>query len=133
MISTNLGQGPPAMLPLVCCAALMGLGQVFFKILAQGQPPSSSPIEWIWHLLGRPQLYFAAIIYAIAALMWILALKRLQLSSAYPVMIGLSILTVRMCGWAVWAEKLGKTDLFGTILLLAGVVLINAPTRLLIR
>jgi len=56
--------------------------------------------------------------------LWLLFLKRVPLSKAFPVAAGSLIIGTQVCGWYFLNEEISRTQVLGIGLMLAAVVLI---------
>ena len=70
-----------------------------------------------------PLLVSAGISLAIAILLWFLALSRLDLTVAYPVLVGLHLVFILLAGILFLDEPLTPYKLFGTVLIFMGLLL----------
>ncbi|WP_338766591.1 SMR family transporter [Massilia sp. METH4] len=62
--------------------------------------------------------------YALGFVFYSMALQRLQMSLAYPLMTAVTTAVVALAGYLVWQESLGMAKLLGFVLLAAGAFLI---------
>jgi len=56
--------------------------------------------------------------------LWLLFLKRVPLSKAFPVAAGCLIVATQICGWYFLQESIGRTQLVGIALMLLAVAVI---------
>jgi multidrug transporter EmrE-like cation transporter len=68
--------------------------------------------------------------YAISVVVWILALSRVQVSVAYP-MLSIGYVVTAIAAWWLYGENLGATRIGGIVLIIAGVWLVmrSAPVQ----
>lgn len=71
-----------------------------------------------WHIV------MALTFYAISVVIWILALSRVQVSIAYP-MISLGYVVGAVAAWWLFDEALNPTKLIGISIIILGVVIIS--------
>jgi drug/metabolite transporter (DMT)-like permease len=100
---------------LFTTTALLALGQVLFKMTA-GDNPSDT-----WAFLFSPIFLAALVVYGIATLCWILTLRQVPLTAAYP-MQALAIVIVLFIGVLVFKEKLSIVQWVGAAAILGGVI-----------
>jgi small multidrug resistance pump len=65
------------------------------------------------------------VVYALAAILYIIAIKRIPLSLAFP-SVSLSYAAVAIVAHLVWGEPLGLPQLAGIALITGGIVLLHA-------
>jgi multidrug transporter EmrE-like cation transporter len=80
---------------------------------AAAQVVASSPMVWVG--LG---------IYGVSTIVWLLVLARVDVSLAYP-FVGLGFVLTMLLGWLVHGEVLTPTRVGGTLLIVAGVVVLG--------
>lgn len=100
---------------LFATTGLLALGQVLFKVTA-GHDPSDT-----WAFLFSPIFLAALVVYGVATLCWILALRQFPLTVAYP-MQALAIVIVLIIGVMVFKENLRPLQWAGAAAILAGLV-----------
>ena len=61
--------------------------------------------------------------YAISVIVWILALSRVQVSVAYP-MLSIGYVVTAIAAWRLYGEDLGPARIGGIVLIIAGVWLV---------
>ena len=92
----------------------MATGQILFK-LASGRGGFMeiflSPIFWI-----------AIVLYGVVTLLWVLLLREIDLSRAYPILAGTYVL-VPIASMLLLGEKLGWSYGLGVALIIVGIVL----------
>ena len=75
-------------------------------------------------LLARPRVIAGAALYALSFLSWLLALRRYELTTIFPVFIGLGYSAVILAAVAFLDERLAFTNILGIVLVGVGVVLV---------
>ena len=105
---------------LLSSAVIVGMasGQILFK-LAAGRGGFD-------HALSSWQFWTACILYGVVTLFWVLLLRKLDLSKAYPIMAATYVI-VPLASVLVLDEKVGLTYLMGIALIIAGIVLTARP------
>jgi drug/metabolite transporter (DMT)-like permease len=111
---------------------LRTLTQIMFKNLALG-PGGSSYIK----LLFDPLFYLIGVIFLGQAAVWLMVLKRLPLSEAYP-FTSVTVITLLISGALFFGETITTGNVLGSFLIMAGVMIIagdkkkNDPFRYLV-
>ncbi|HZG39799.1 MAG TPA: SMR family transporter [Nodosilinea sp.] len=72
---------------------------------------------------GIPNIYLlgGVLVYGISTLMYILVLSKVNLSIAYPVVIGLTVISTTIFGATFFQEKVGTVAWLGIGLMLSGI------------
>ena len=101
-------------------------GQIVIKWQASlaGTLPSA-PIEKVWflfHLLLNPWILSGLVSAFLAAISWMAAMTKFQLSYAYP-FTGLSFVLVLLAGAFIFREPIALPRLIGTGLVIAGIII----------
>lgn len=113
---------PIQLLKLLAVVALLSLGQVFFKVAAE-QIRAGSLRETLASMALNPQLILALAIYGVATLLWVLVLREVPLSRAYPVT-ALGMIIVPVIGLVLFKEPLSWSLIAGGVLMVAGAYII---------
>lgn len=114
---------------LILASVLVGvLGQLFLKAgVAKLGTIGGEALSNLPHLVGTvattPQILIGLAFYGLGAAMWIVVLSRVDLSLAYP-MLGLGYVIVLLTSWLVFGEAVTPLRWAGTIMIVAGVVLV---------
>jgi drug/metabolite transporter (DMT)-like permease len=74
--------------------------------------------------LGQPFVVGGLFLYFASAVVWLAVLTRVPLSVAYP-FVGLGFVLTLLFGWLVLGESPSAARLAGTLLIIAGVVLVG--------
>ena len=74
--------------------------------------------------LLKPAILGGAVIYAISQLFWITLLRKIDLSQAYPLQIGLNFIFIMLIAWLYFREPVSRGKLLGIALILCGIILI---------
>lgn len=99
---------------LAATLLLLSMGQILFKYASKGVSfgdPRS---------LLSPSLLSGLFVYGVATIMWILVLKKLPLSLAFP-FYGLTFLLVPLLAHFLIGEKIGYQTLLGGAIIMFGV------------
>lgn len=108
-------------------AVLTAAGLTFIKLdLAGGLPPSVAAID-PWQ---AAKLIGALVIYLTGMGLWLAAMGRNPLSTAYPIGIGLSLAAAALAAVLILGEPLGPLRIAGIAAILLGAVAIaRSPAR----
>lgn len=105
----------------VVLAVLLTAAQVAFKMFALQQ--SSGAADWRqW-----ATLLVAISIYFMVFVMYVLALRRIDLSLLYPAYTAMSVLLTFAAGVVLFQEQVSARSVFGCALLLVSIYLISSP------
>jgi spermidine export protein MdtJ len=84
-------------------------------------PDAGPPLR---RALQEPYLYFGVISFGAALAVYSLALTKLDLSIAYPLMTSLGLIFVAAASIILFGESFGATKTAGTVLIMAGITLV---------
>jgi multidrug transporter EmrE-like cation transporter len=80
-----------------------------------------------WTLAERialnPPILGGLALYVVSVVFWILALSRVDVSIAYP-MLSVGYIVTALAGWLLFSEALGATRVAGILIIIAGVWLV---------
>lgn len=107
----------------IATSVLLSCGQILFKRTAVELAGQELVLKDIISVFLRPVFLAALGLYAVATVLWILALAALPLSKAYPYM-ALSFVIVPVAGVVVFGETMGSTRIAGILLTVIGIVLV---------
>ena len=105
---------------ILLSVAIGAVGQIAFKYGAMNIPTTGTLIEKImavWPIWG------GLVLYGISTLLWIYALRTVELSYAYP-LISLGYVLVFIASYYFFHEAIGPLRLAGLLLILAGILLV---------
>ena len=92
----------------------MATGQILFKLAAaRGE---------VYEIALSPVLWVALVLYGFVALLWVLLLREIDLSRAYPI-IALTYILVPSGSVLFLGEQLGPYYWWGVLLIIAGILL----------
>ena len=97
---------------------LIGVGAQI--LLKQGAGAPGSFVAQLFH----PSTIIGLGLYGVAAMLYIVALRKIPLSLAFP-SVAISYAVVALLGHVLWNEPLGWQQLTGIVLVIGGVALIN--------
>jgi multidrug transporter EmrE-like cation transporter len=104
-----------ALAQLALKASVRDMGAIELDLAA------SAPV--VWRLAGEPWLWLGLTCYAVSVVVWILALSRVDVSVAYP-MLSLGYVVNAVAAWAWFGEALGLTRLLGIGVIILGVFIL---------
>jgi len=82
-----------------------------------------SVFEFGLRMISSLELVIGLILFVSAPAMWFLALQRLPLTTAYPVLVAIHLLLVLVGGWYVLSEQVSVAKAVSCVLLIASIVL----------
>ncbi|MHB1325405.1 MAG: SMR family transporter [Thermoleophilia bacterium] len=74
----------------------------------------------------KPAILGGVAVYGVSQILWITVLRILDLSQAYPLMIGLNFTLIMFIAWSYFKEPVSAGKLFGVGLIFAGIGLAAA-------
>ena len=74
----------------------------------------------------KPAILGGVAVYGVSQIIWITVLRILDLSQAYPLMIGLNFTLIMFIAWSYFKEPVSAGKLFGVGLIFAGIALAAA-------
>jgi multidrug transporter EmrE-like cation transporter len=92
------------------------VGQVLLKVGADAPD--------FWSQIWRPSTIVGLMFYAAAAFLYIIALRKIPMSVAFP-SVSVSYAIVAVAGYLFFQEPLGLKQVAGIVLIMGGVALIN--------
>ena len=78
----------------------------------------------IVRMICEPTLVLGIVAYGLAAIVWFRVLSITEVSSAYPILVGITFMSVTVGAVLLFGESLNLIKLLGVLLILAGVVFI---------
>ncbi len=105
---------------ILACVLGISAGQILFKLASVAIPDGPGISGWLQFAMNK---YFLAalVIYGSATILWILALKRVELFIAYPFM-ALAFIIVPCASYYFLGEPLTGKTLVGAALIIAGLI-----------
>jgi multidrug transporter EmrE-like cation transporter len=83
-------------------------------------------LQTAFGIAGNPWVWLGFALYGCGALLWLGVLAKIDVSQAYP-FVGLGFLLTSLFGITVLGETFSLTRGLGTLLVLAGVILVARP------
>jgi drug/metabolite transporter (DMT)-like permease len=110
---------------LVVSIALGAGGQLMFKAAARGLPAFAELglVRLVLTMFATPMILAGFACFFVSSVLWILALRSVPLSVAYP-MVALSYVIIFIGSHYLFAEPLGWRLWLGGLLIVCGIVLI---------
>ncbi|MBN1699770.1 MAG: EamA family transporter [Spirochaetales bacterium] len=110
--------------------ALGAVGQLFLKLAAiQSQTAENAGFtDYYINLLKTPYTYIGAFSYGLSFLVWMLLLKKYDLSFLRP-LVGIGYILTSILAWVVLKERITVVRWVGIALIVAGVYLIGISAR----
>ena len=106
---------------IILVSVLLGaVGQIAFKIGAMRIPEAGPLLD---KAMAAWPIGAGLVLYGISTLLWIYALRSVELSYAYP-LISLGYVLVFMASYFLFHESIGPLRLGGMALILSGIILI---------
>ena len=102
------------------------LGLYFIKVFFNSAKPGTI---FSFASLANPKLIFGAILYVAGFLTWMWLLSKSELSTIYPIIIGLSYVAVLAVSFLVLKEHLSIYKISGALLILIGLLLISRVSK----
>ena len=81
-------------------------------------------LKLLRELISQPFIVVGLLVFAISAFFWIVALSRVELSYAYP-MVGLSYALIFLFSWLFFGENISLIRILGMIIIAIGVFVIS--------
>ena len=103
---------------LILYPIAVGAGQILFKLASQRLRPDQP----IWVQAMEPMLVGAVTLYGALAVVWILIVRELPLSAAYP-FVALLFVFPPLFAWLLLGEKLNPAYMIGIAFICAGVII----------
>jgi multidrug transporter EmrE-like cation transporter len=89
-----------------------------------------SVIDYLWVFVKSPLLLTAVVTFVAAPALWFVALNRLDLSIAYPVLVSLHLLLVMFVGALLLGESFHPNKIIGTLLIFLSLYFFHkSPTK----
>jgi drug/metabolite transporter (DMT)-like permease len=92
---------------------------IIFKALAIGSSGGGH-----FYFFAEPRFYFGCLFFLSQTLIWLMILRRLPLSKAYPIT-SVNLIVLLPISYFYFGELITINNLFGSIIILAGVVVLS--------
>lgn len=109
---------------LLIAIALGAAGQIFLKVGVNSLGEKPAPLQIIKSIVTVPAVFLGFFCYATSSLFYLVALSKLDLSYAYP-MIALSYVAVVILSWKYLGESVSALRIAGLAVIIVGVVLVG--------
>jgi multidrug transporter EmrE-like cation transporter len=114
---------------LLVNVVLGSFGQLFLKLgmMRSQKGPASVGSEAVMgaiRSIGNPQVLLGFMLYGVSSILWLIILKKVPLSKAYP-MISLSYVVVVLLSSFILKEKIALSTIVGLVFICCGVALIG--------
>ena len=108
---------------LIIAFVLNASGNIFLKLGSQQgfSIPSFSPIVL---LTSNWQFIIGCLLFVLNVPFYFLALKNIPLSTAYPVMVGMSFLIVNTTAFFLFKESVNMLQIVGYVCMVVGIILV---------
>ena len=109
---------------MIFAAVVLGVvGQVSLKkgMLLSG---SAGLTLGLLKVIFTPYIFLGLVLYAVAMLLWLSILSRVELSYAYP-MLSLSYVFIVLASWLIFDENLSLLRLMGVFFICLGVIMVG--------
>jgi len=106
---------------IIVCVTGISAGQILFKLASESIPTRLVFTEWL-QFASNKFFLSALVIYGAATILWILALKRIDLFIAYPFM-ALAFIIVPCAGYLFLNEPVTYKTFIGAVLIIAGLII----------
>jgi drug/metabolite transporter (DMT)-like permease len=103
--------------------AMLAVGQILFK-LGANRIETGSLREMLISLILNPYVIVGGVLYAATVILWILVLREVPISRAYP-FTALAMILVPLAGLVFFGEAFSWTLVVGGVLLVAGIAVIS--------
>lgn len=113
----------PFFLILLLAISLGAAGQIMLKAGLSQLPESSSAVQVLTSIFTNVYVFLGFACYGLSSLVYLIALKRLPLSYAYP-MVALSYVMVVALSWKVFGETIPPMRIAAVAIILTGVVVL---------
>lgn len=107
---------------ILTVVVILSAGQLFFKLTADRLPDRLN-VNALANMVIDPRFIVAIALYAGGTVLWILALKRMPLSVAYP-FVAMSFVLTPILASVFLDERLSWGNAMGTLFIISGVAVI---------
>jgi drug/metabolite transporter (DMT)-like permease len=114
---------------IITCVSLSALSQMIMKVgmsspQIQSALSSGLGVDTAWKVATNMFVVLGLGLYVFGAGLWLYVLSRVDVTVAYP-FVGLGFILTMLLGWLFLHEGVGLLRLGGTLLIVAGVVLVS--------
>ena len=111
---------------IIVITLLANLADLLLKL---GANEAGSSLDDPLAIFFSPWIWLGAVLGIVAGVAWIYILGRHHISHAYPVFVGLGFLNITLISWLFFEEQIGPRRLGGTMLIMAGIVIVHLQSR----
>ena len=110
---------------ILATVALSAIAQIALKggVTSARAAQASEGAQFLFAAVQSPLVWLGLAIYGLSVIAWLWVLARVDVSVAYP-FVGLSFVLTAAMGWLLFHENVGPLRIAGTLLVVAGCVLI---------
>lgn len=116
-----------AFLLILAGVLLNATAQLLLKMAVRGMGPIALSPETLlrsgWSLAQNPYILAGLACYVVSLVVWILALSRVEVSLAYP-MLSLGYIVTAIGAWMFFSERLSLLQWLGIVVIIVGVALL---------
>lgn len=109
---------------------LNAMAQLALKASVRSLGPIALDLHGAWpaalSLIAEPYLWLGLGCYGVSVVVWILALSRVDVSVAYP-MLSLGYVVNAVAAWWLFSETLGPHRVAGIAVVILGVIILSRP------
>ncbi|MEN8165891.1 MAG: EamA family transporter [Pseudomonadota bacterium] len=114
---------------IISCVTLSALSQIIMKHGMSSSQIQSSLANGLgmgtaWDVATNLYVFLGLSMYVMGAGLWLVVLSKVDVSMAYP-FVGLGFVMTMLLGWLLLQENIGMIRIIGTLLIVAGVVLVS--------
>jgi len=114
---------------IITCVTLSALSQMIMKMgmsspHIQSALTSDIGLSTAWKVATNLYVVLGLGLYVLGAGLWLYVLSRVDLTVAYP-FVGLGFIMTMLLGWLFLHEDVGMLRMGGTLLIVAGVILVS--------
>lgn len=113
------------LLKVAAVAVLLAAGQIQLKLAVAAAPDGVSPLGLLVAMLRDLRFWSACTATFFGAVLWLWTLSSINLSIAYPILVGLSTLLVVLAAVGFLGESITAAKVVGILLVLGGLYLVH--------
>ena len=106
---------------ILVSVALSAMAQIAFKLGVSSTPTGA--VRGPLAILLTPGVLTGLSLYGFGTLLWLMALRQVQLSQAYP-FVGIGFALTTLAGWWLFGDDISAKRLTGIVLVVCGIVLV---------
>lgn len=119
---------PSGLIYIVTCALLTAAANLLLRHGLLKSGGLAQPGQWLsgWiATLSQPSFLTGIILYGLAAIVWFYALSVTEVSTGYPVLVGLTFVLVALGAVGLFREPASPLKIAGIVTILAGILLLS--------